>query len=164
MKEIQNLGKIDVLILAEYILKNYGPMSHLKLQKLLFYCQAYHLAYFGEAIIDDDFQAWVHGPVCRKVYDSLKNKSVLYSDVKYTNENGCNPDLVIEKSLASMQTELLNDILKELSTWTGLELESSTHRESPWINARVGFSSAEICEKIISNELMKEFYSKEING
>lgn len=37
---------IDSIILSDYILKHYGPMSHLKLQRLLFYCDAYHLAYF----------------------------------------------------------------------------------------------------------------------
>lgn len=44
----KNMGTIDSIILSDYILKHYGPMSHLKLQKLLFYCDAYHLAYFDK--------------------------------------------------------------------------------------------------------------------
>lgn len=39
---VSQLQKIDVLVLSDYIIKHYGPMSHLKLQKLLFYCDAYH--------------------------------------------------------------------------------------------------------------------------
>lgn len=45
------LQKIDSIDLANYILYKYGSMSHLKLQKLLFYCDAYHLAYFDEELI-----------------------------------------------------------------------------------------------------------------
>ncbi len=59
----KEIAKVDSLLLSEFILFKYGPMSHLKLQKLLFYAQALHLAYFDEPIIEDDFEAWVHGPV-----------------------------------------------------------------------------------------------------
>ncbi|SDF54480.1 alcohol dehydrogenase (NADP+)/uncharacterized zinc-type alcohol dehydrogenase-like protein [Dyadobacter soli] len=38
------LGKVDSALLSEYVLQNFGDMSHLKLQKLLYYTQAYHLA------------------------------------------------------------------------------------------------------------------------
>ena len=78
------LNKIDSLVLSDYILLNYGPMSHLKLQKLLFYCDAYHLAYFNEELITDNFEAWVHGPVSKKVFDSFKDKSILYSDLSFS--------------------------------------------------------------------------------
>ena len=77
----KSLQTIDILVLSEYIIKHYGPMSHLKLQKLLFYCDAYHLAYFEQELVNDEFEAWVHGPVCRKVYDSFKDKSILTSSI-----------------------------------------------------------------------------------
>lgn len=76
---------IDSIILSDYILKHYGPMSHLKLQRLLFYCDAYHLAYFDKELITDKFEAWVHGPVSRKVYGSLKDKYMLYEELTYSN-------------------------------------------------------------------------------
>ena len=84
MKTLDNFKKIKITTLAGYVLKNYGPMSHLKLQKLLFYCQAYHLAYFKEPLFDEDFEAWVHGPVCRIIYDSLKGKyyTVMFNTAK----------------------------------------------------------------------------------
>ena len=81
MRSLDNFNKVKITTLAGYILKHFGPMSHLKLQKILFYCQAYHLAYFDKALFNEDFEAWVHGPVCRDVSDILNEKSVLYSDV-----------------------------------------------------------------------------------
>lgn len=53
MEATKHLGKIDSIVLSNYILKHYGDMSHLKLQKLLFYCDAYCLAYFGEELVTD---------------------------------------------------------------------------------------------------------------
>jgi len=162
METQQDLGKIDVLILADYVLKHYGPMSHLKLQKLLFYCQAYHLAYFQIPLVDEHFQAWVHGPVCKRVFDAQKDVSILYSDITFDPSFNADPDPHFMSSLNSLQKELVLDVLKQLSIWTGMELESSTHAEKPWIAARIGYSRAEKCEEIISNQMMEEFYAKEM--
>ena len=61
IEEIKRPEKIDSVILAEYILFKCGKMSHLKLQKLLYYVQAFHLAYFDSPLVDDEFEAWLHG-------------------------------------------------------------------------------------------------------
>lgn len=159
----KSLQTIDILVLSEYIIKHYGPMSHLKLQKLLFYCDAYHLAYFEQELVKDEFEAWVHGPVCRKVYDSFKDKSILYSDIEYNYVPGSiDVDAEFNK-LTTSQQELVKDVLNTLSTWTGLELEQTTHSELPWIKARQGYGEADICHSIISKDTTKEFYKKEIN-
>lgn len=162
MKITATLSKIDSTMLADYILKNYGPMSHLKLQKLLFYCDAYHMAYFGEELITDEFEAWVHGPVSRIIYNSLKDKSILYSDLSYS-KNDINPDDEIKKLTFDQQT-IISDVLRELSTWTGMQLEAATHREYPWIEARKGYGEAAKCSVRISKKTTLEFYKKEINA
>lgn len=160
MKVINEYKTIDTIVLSNYILKHYGPMSHLKLQKLVFYCDAYSLAYFGKPLIEDDFEAWVHGPVCRRLYDSLKDKSKLYSDVAYT------PDKTdVDKEFATLtfdQQSLINNILCQLSSWSSFELEASTHQEGPWKKARKGYSEADKCSVIIKKDDMKEYYCKEL--
>lgn len=162
MEVSKNINTIDSVVLANYILKHYGPMSHLKLQKLLFYCDAYCLAYFGLPLIEDSFEAWVHGPVCRKVYDSLKDTSILYEDLAYS-EDGVDVDAEFAK-LASVQQEYVIAVLNVLSTWTGIELERATHSELPWMEARRGYSEADKCHVLISKETTKKFYCNEING
>jgi uncharacterized phage-associated protein len=157
----KEIGKIDSLHLSDYILKHYGPMSHLKLQKLLFYSDAYHLAYFGKELIEDKFEAWVHGPVSRKVYNSLRDKSILYSDLEYS-DTGVDVDSEFEK-LCSDQKAMLNDILSNLSEWSGFQLEAATHQEEPWRNARTGYSPGSKCNVKISKKLTEEFYKNEIN-
>lgn len=165
MDNIKTLGKIKASLLADFILQVYGYMSHLKLQKLVYYCDAYHLAYFDEELVPENFEAWVHGPVCREIYNELKDKSVLYSDIYKTfDESIYDPKSILKESLTTDQLEVLKNVLDELSTWTGLDLENATHKEFPWIEARFGFSPAEKCDVFINKETMKQFYKAELNG
>ena len=47
-------------------------MSTWKLQKLVYYSQAWHLAWDGTPLFDEPIQAWANGPVVRKLYDLHK--------------------------------------------------------------------------------------------
>lgn len=135
MESLKNLGKVNAQMIADYILQKYGPMSHLKLQKLLYYY--------------------------REVYDSLKDSSVLYVDLGFAGTN--NPEAELNNLVSSDQSQLIIDVLNELSAWTGLELENATHSELPWCEARQGLGPADRCEKIISKNTMKSFYKAELN-
>lgn len=162
MKTLKEIGSPDVTLLSDYILDNFGPMSHLKLQKLLYYCEGYHLAYFKKPLLKVDFEAWVHGPVCREVYDQFKGESVLYNDITF--EKGYDTEEALKEVITSDQFTVIEDVLVELSTWTGLELENSTHKELPWIEARMGYAPSESCNVNISKKTMLRFYQDEING
>lgn len=151
------IRQIDSIVLANYILKHYGPMSHLKLQKLLFYCDAYCLAFFGEELVTDKFEAWVHGPVSRRVFDEMKGVSILYADMEYSPIDGIDEDAEFD-NLPSDVKDLIADVLGNLNGWTGYQLEISTHNELPWQEARIGYSDAEKCHVEISKETTRTFY------
>ena len=161
MVKTKEYKTIDSIVLSNYILKHYGPMSHLKLQKLLFYCDAYCLAYFGQELITDQFEAWVHGPVSRKVFNELKGQAVLYTDVAYSETPGMDVDAEFG-TLTSDQQALVKDVLGQLASWTGLELERATHNERPWQLARIGYDAAQPCHEIISKEETARFYKRDI--
>jgi len=103
---------IPALTLTQYILGKCGDMSHLKLQKLLYYIQAWHLAIFGKSVIDDDFKAWVHGPVCVSVWHAVKKYSVLNGLVTVKN-GGKAAKRTVKESLHSDQIQLIEDVLGE---------------------------------------------------
>jgi hypothetical protein len=42
----------DVRDVARYILRKHAPMSAMKLQKLVYYAQGWHLAYEGEPLFE----------------------------------------------------------------------------------------------------------------
>lgn len=45
-----------------------SDISNLKLQKLIYYAQAFHLAIYELPFFDEDFEALTHGPVCPEIY------------------------------------------------------------------------------------------------
>lgn len=159
------LGTIDSILLSEFILFKGGNMSHLKLQKLVYYTQAYHLAYFDTEIIDDDFEAWVHGPVSRKIYNSVKDYSILNNEIRYVQGEGeAHPKEILSEKLTKEQIDLVIDVIKALSKKTGFELENMTHNETPWIKARSGYGQAEKCTVIIPKIEIKEYFREVLYG
>ncbi len=55
--------KIKVIDVADYILLQHGAMSAMKLQKLIYYSQAWHLVWEDKALFDEEIEAWANGPV-----------------------------------------------------------------------------------------------------
>ena len=86
---------------------------------------------------------------------------MLYTDVAYSETPGMDVDAEFEQ-LTSAQQELITDVLKQLSPWTGLELERATHSEKPWQMARVGYDAAQPCHEIISKAEVAQFYKRDI--
>lgn len=156
-----SLSTTTPAVLADYMLKKHGKMSHLKIQKLLYYIQAYHLAYFDEPLMNVDFEAWVHGPVCRAVFDSFRDKSLLYNDVAYeTKEGDADPEEVLKATLASSQMDLIDEVLGAFVSWKGTELEAMSHTETPWLEARGNKDPSERCDTVINRDSMRQFYKQ----
>jgi uncharacterized phage-associated protein len=126
-------------------------ISNLKLQKLVYYAQAWHLALFGKSLFDEDFQAWVHGPV----------EPALWR--KYT-EFGFNPILKKVKApeLDAHTDRFLTQVSEVYFRLDAFELELMTHKEDPWIRARKGYAPDERCATVISKEAMKDYYAKRL--
>ena len=66
-----------VFDVAKYILKKTGQIPSMKLQKLVYYCQAWSLAWDDVPLFDEDFQAWANDPVCPDLFDLHHGKSVI---------------------------------------------------------------------------------------
>ena len=153
---------LDSHTVAAYISRKIGrKMSHLKLQKLLFYVDAYHLAYFGKQLVEDEFEAWAHGPVSRVLYNKLRDKSVLYKEIQYVVEEGeIDPLETVPSIINESQLEIVDTVLDTFGDMTGTQLEALTHSEEPWISAREGFQEGDRCTEKISKELTKVYYKK----
>lgn len=149
-----NEGVFDVRDIANWFL-NKEPMSHKKLQKLCYYAQAWFYTLSDEKLINDDFKAWVHGPVSPILYQHYKgsgwSKLHLSDDAKL-------PQLTTE------QEELLESVWLTYGDMTANALEVLTHDETPWKEARRGLSSFERGNKDISLSAMKSYYSSIYEG
>lgn len=141
----------DVFTVAEWFLSK-EPMTHKKLQKLCYYAQAWHCALMGGTpLIDDVFQAWIHGPVCRNLFDKYHDHKWIPIQMTERTEFPFNED----------EENVLESVYYAYGHLDGDQLESLTHKESPWINARGGIDPAEICTNAISTEDMRACYAKQ---
>jgi len=132
-----------------YILQKYGPMTHMKLQKLLYYSQAWSLVWDERPIFGDPIQAWVNGPVVRSVYAELRQSFNVSSDDLSTG-----PDL-LDKSAK----ETVDVVLEFYGQRSAQYLSDLTHMEDPWNEARKGLSPNERSEREITHASMAEYYS-----
>jgi len=126
-------------------------VSPLKLQKLLYYCQAWHLAILECPLFEEDFQAWMHGPVIPSLYHQFKDYGF--------NSINCPPELKAV-DLADDTHELLIEVMDKYGEHTARYLELLTHQEEPWLSARGNRSIEERCGAVIDKETMKRFYQK----
>lgn len=131
-------------------------LSILKLQKLLYYSQAWYLVYHdARPLFEEDFQAWIHGPVCRSVYDRFNQEYRLYDIVSLK-------DVQSPPQLGEEETAFINEVLDVYAVLTGSQLESLTHQEEPWIAAREGLPLTARCENIISKQSMARYYGARV--
>ncbi|MBK1866391.1 Panacea domain-containing protein [Aestuariivirga sp. YIM B02566] len=131
-------------------------LNALKLHKLLYYCQAWSLAFGRGALFPNNhFQAWVHGPVSRAIYDRFNSTKYMYSPVSMADvRGGFDP-----RALADADRAHIDSILEVYGPLSGDQLEEMTHRELPWIEAREGVAPGARSEKTISNDTMRQYYA-----
>ena len=100
-------------------------ITHLKLQKLLFYSQAFYLgAYNGEKLFPEKVEAWEHGPVVRKVWDKYKGYG---SHPLMSDPPGGQP-----VQFEHRQMVLINDVYETYGQYSAWRLRQMTHKELPW--------------------------------
>lgn len=125
------------------------PITHLALQKLLYFTQSWSIALLGEELFYDDCQAWAHGAVYPRVYTYFKQ-------FKYM------PLPRVDKMAKFEERELkvLNAVKKYyFDIYNAKALEEICHREKPYIEARTGYAEGEVCHEVINKEKISSYYN-----
>jgi len=137
----------NVFDVAAYILQKKGRMTTWKLQKLVYYSQAWSLVWDEEPLFPEAIEAWANGPVVRELYEEHRGMFEIASLDKGDFQN-----------LTDTQKESVDAILDFYGDKSSQWLSDLTHAEDPWNNARIGLPPSARSEKIISHESMSEYY------
>ena len=131
---------------AAYILNRNGQMTAMKLQKLVYYCQAWSLVWDEKPLFPEKIEAWANGPVVPELY-------YRHRDMFNVSSWSGDPDV-----LAPEEVETVNSVLdfygKQSSQW----LSDLTHQEDPWRDARKGLLPGQRGSKEITLAAMAEYY------
>ena len=146
---------VELLAVIAYIFSALHEVTPLTLQKLLYYIQGNYAAIYDKPLFDAPCEAWVHGPVYRNVYN-------LFRDFKY---NPIDDDRFVplkERALplTPEAKEVVDRVLDTFGMYSGKVLESITHKEAPWLDARKGFLPDETSHAEISLDAMKSYFQK----
>ena len=140
VKEIAN----KLLVMSE---ESGELMTNMKLQKMLYYQQGFHLAYFDTPLFDEDIEAWMYGPVVPSVYEMFSEKSM----------EGLRGNRNKIVTLAESNEEyLFAEVFRVYGRYSAVGLMNMTHEEMPWKSTPVGKGH------IIDKEKIKAFFKKRL--
>lgn len=102
------------------------PITHLKLQKLIYFVYKHYLKNTREPLFDEHFEVWTHGPVLRSVYDVFKNYgSDFIESYAYTNGD-------IARIISKDHTNFYNTlewVWEHYHNYSPFTLRDLTHRD-----------------------------------
>lgn len=138
----------------------YEGLTHLKLQKLLYYAQGLSLAINDKKIFDDKIYAWIHGPVVKSVYDILKKFGRNEINVKLTDND---LKLIEDIENDSDTSNILNLTYDNYGIYTAWQLRQMTHEAGgPWEETvRTKGMDKEITDSLIENYFKREVIDSE---
>lgn len=122
--------------------------SKIKLQKLLFYSQAMHLAVLDKPFFNEKFEAWKYGPVEREVYIQTHHEGLM----QRVRLGGID----VTDKLSNDQVRILKTINFIYGQQTSHELVNLTHQETPWKSLEEHAMKAK--NPIISVESIHKYY------
>lgn len=144
------MSNLTVLDVAKFLLNRQGEMTAMKLQKLVYYSQAWSLVWDETPLFNEKIEAWFNGPVVRDLYNQHKGRFLLSGDF-FGEENA--------QDFSSDQLETIGAVLEYYGDKSASWLSDLTHRERPWKEARVGLSDGQRGNQEITHAAMAEYYS-----
>ncbi len=126
-------------------------ITHLKVQKLIYYAQAWSIAHYDKPLFDEDLEAWAHGPVVASVWEYLKHYG--YDAI---------PVQKLKDKFDGRAMAILRAVKDKYGIYTAKKLESMTHKERPWLEARGDLPELARCNNKISKGVMRDFFKSKI--
>lgn len=154
----QNLKKGKAILIAKYFIKKNEKdkkgLDNKKIQKLLYYSQAWNLVFNREKLFPNKIEAWVHGPAVPEVYQFFKT-------FDFTNPS---KDILDEdfSSIPAKERKLLDSVWEVYGKYDSDYLEILAHSELPWQEARKDLSPLDSSRNVIPEERMKEYYEQKL--
>lgn len=143
-----------MLLTISYIFEQMQEITPLALQKILYFIQGIYMVMFGEPLYKEDCMAWVHGPVYEEVYN-------LFKDFKYNPIEDNRFAIFKERfeELSEQEKKVIDLVINSFGKYSGKVLETITHSESPWKNARTDYEPLQPSREIIDKNEIKQYFS-----
>ncbi len=142
-----SVGAATVHDVAAYILENRGRMTAMKLQKLVYYSQAWSVVWDQRPLFDEAIEAWANGPVVRDLYETHRGQYIVSRWPK--GDPTC---------LDTEAIRTIDAVLEYYGNRSPQWLSDLTHLEDPWQQARTGLAPGERGDREITLASLEEYY------
>ena len=122
---IDDMKRVSAHDVAAEIRSRLSNPGVVKVHKLLYYCQAWHVVSTGEPLFTEDIQAWANGPVV--------------ADFWHDEDKHRNPPPA--RSLDSEGLATIAYVITRYGHLSGADLIRLTHNEAPRLDASVAFGT-----------------------
>ena len=129
----------------------YEGLTHLKLQKLLYYAQGISLSLNNSALFNDQIEAWDHGPVIKSVFEKFCKKGRNEITIE---DSPSSVDVIRKIEADTPVREALNMTYDNFAIYTAWQLRNMTHEKgTPWYQTYKPGKN-----KKISVDLIKKYF------
>lgn len=136
---------------AAEVINRLGSMTAMKLEKLVYYCQGWHLARHGVPLFQEAIEAWRQGPVVPVLYRQHRGQ--------YTVSNWPSGDV---SQLTPAHLHTIEWVAAEYGAFSAIELSRMTHNELPWRAARGALPESAPSSARLSTDMMRNYYSRQL--
>lgn len=143
-----NYSALDI---AEYVISKCNdvniPITNLKLQKILYYIQAYSLVLLDDKMFTEEIRAWTYGPVVKEVYDEYSHCASfpINRSTEFELDKDCERNIIRRVFLEKIP----------IDAW---DLVEQTHNEDPWKDTMEMYGEG----AIIPCELIKDYFKDKV--
>lgn len=151
-----NMSCFDVanqILWSDSQLEESEGITPLKLQKLVYYCQGFHLAMFDVPFFHEEIKAWKHGPVVPSLYSRYKHFEGRCIDVP--------AGIIDDSQLHQNQIDLVTEVVEIYGQFSAWRLRNMTHEESPWI---IASKNGEDFHGTLSIDDMKSYFKSQLTN
>jgi len=148
---------LSAINVAKYLLykANFDgeSITNLKMQKLLYYAQAWYLVNHSKPLFKDDIKAWKYGPIIEEAYHHFKR--FRYSPISFLNSEK------IENKIPAKEKIYLDEFYKTFIRFSASDLTQASHNDDPWKNTKQGETISIGSMMIFYKNLLKKHLEQE---
>ena len=120
-------------------------LGEVKLHKLLYYCQGWHLAWTGVPLFSEEIEAWANGPVVAELWRDRKH-------------DRARPE---PRDLDASMLGTVGYVVSRYGSFSGTDLIRLTHNEDPWRDAAEQAALDQWRDETIGIKELQSFFEKQ---
>lgn len=156
MKKIEKEDRLFAI--TDYLVQKHKITEPVKIQKILYFLYLEYLKEKKKKLFEEEFEAWVYGPVLRRVYNHLRYNGLTFNE--YETFDSEKDEYIFTKIIPLKDQETIDFINKKIKKYknkTTFILVEEAHKTKPWINARKGLKESEISTEKIKFKDLENF-------